>query len=122
MWNDAMQQYEGTMYAVGRAPDRARFWYRAGYRDHTRTRPMREMDPRWERAIAAYAITFLDRPFCGCRNVENIANHWGQDLARATPEGSNRVGSKWLDNPLGTTQGAIHAWRLIRTEMLGSAA
>lgn len=122
-WDAPTGQYVFTPYAVPRQPDSARFWYRAGYRDKTRARPMRDMDPRWERAIAAYAVTFLDRPFCACRNVENISNHWGQDMAKMTPnEGASRLGAKWIDNPLGTTRGAIHAWRLIRTEALGDAA
>lgn len=123
LWNDATQAYEFTTYGVARAPDRARYWYRAGYRDQTRQRPMHEMDARWERAIAAFAITFLDRPFCGCRNVENISNYWGKDLAESnTNETTNRLSNKWLDNPFGTTQGALHAWRLVRSEALGASA
>lgn len=121
LWNTETQAYEFTAFGVGRAPDRARFWYRAGYRDQTRRRPMREMDQRWERAIAAYAVTFMDRPFCSCRNVENITHYWMEDLATSSPDRTNRLSNKWLDNPLGTTRGALHAWRLIRTEALGSS-
>jgi len=123
VWNDVTLNFESTYYAIGRSPDRARFWYRAGYRDKTRARPFQEMDLRYERAIAAYAVTFLDRPFCGCDNVENITNRWKEDLAKVSPEvGTSRLSAKWLDNPLGTTQGALHAWRLIRNQALGEAA
>jgi len=57
-WNSDTSAYEFTNYSVPRAPDRARFWYRAGYRDQRARRPMVEMDPRWERAVAMLATVF----------------------------------------------------------------
>lgn len=126
IWNTATSAYEFTQYALNRAPDRARFWYRAGYRNQRAKRPMVEMAPQWERAVAMLATTLLERPFCGCSNVENITRYWRDDLAvnssDTTGGSSNRTSNKWLDNPLGTARGAVHAWRIIKNEALGEAA
>lgn len=122
LWNAATNGYEFTTYSIARAPDRGRFWYRAGYRDPTRSRPMHDMDPRWERAIAIYAATLLERPFCACKNAENITQRWNVDLGVTNREGSHRLSTKnWLDNPLGTREGAVFAWRLIRDHALGDS-
>jgi hypothetical protein len=125
MWNGVTGSYEYTSYAQARQPDRGRFWYRAGYRDQTRRRPSHEMDPRWERAIAVYAAAILERPFCGCRNIENISNYWRVDMSESSASASGgtsyRLTDRMLDNPLGTTRGAMHAWRMIRNEALGDS-
>lgn len=119
LWDDTTSTYGYTTYFVGRAPDKARWWYRAGYRDQTRTRPFREMAPKWERAVAIYTASMLERPFCGCKTVENITQYWREDMALLTQDHSWRTGRQWIDNPLGTTRGAIEAWRILRTEALG---
>lgn len=119
VWDDLAQAYAATTYFVPRAPDKARWWYRAGYRDTTQLRPFRDMDRRWERAISIFAASMLERPFCGCKSAESITHYWQEDLGMSTTDHSFRVGQKWLDNPLGTTRGAIEAWRIIRTEALG---
>lgn len=125
VWNSVTSAYESTQYAVNRAPDRARFWYRAGYRNQRAKRPFVEMDPRWERAIALLAAANLERPMCGCPNVENITRYWREDLAlvHSDTQGgdSYQFPRKFLDNPIGTTRGAMQAWRIIRMEAIGEA-
>lgn len=125
LWNSATGQFEWSTLAVGRSPDRGRFWYRAGWRKPGATRWAHEMDPKWERLIAYYAVGFLHRGVCGCRNIENITTHWGQDLARSSSSQSTsesfRISNKHMDNPLGTTRGALHAWRAIRAQAIGDS-
>jgi hypothetical protein len=119
VWDSTAQTYSFTPYWVARAPDKARWWYRAGYRDQSRPRPFKDMAQRWERAIATLTASSLERPFCGCKTVESITNYWREDFALLTQDHSFRTSAKLLDNPLGTTRGAVEAWRLIRTEALG---
>ncbi len=126
VWNSTTNAYESSPYAVNRAPDRCRYWYRAGYRNQRAKRPFVDMDPRWERAIALLAATMLERPICGCPNVENITRYWRDDLAatHTDREGGDtyQFPAKFLNNPLGTTRGALQAWRIIRNEGIGEAA
>jgi hypothetical protein len=118
-WDPTTSTYGYTPYFVGRAPDKARWWYRAGYRDQKRPRPLWDMDPRWERAIAVFAASMLERPFCGCKSVENITNYWREDIALLQQDHSFRTGQKLIDNPFGSTRGAIEAWRITRNEAIG---
>lgn len=118
-WDATTSAYAYTHYWVTRSPDKARWWYRAGYRDQQRPRPMRDMARRFERAISIMAASVLERPFCGCKTVEAATQYWREDFALLTQDHSFRVSSKLLDNPLGTTRGAVEAWRIIRAEALG---
>lgn len=119
VWDATTSSYTYSPYFVGRSPDKARWWYRAGYRDQTRARPMREMARKYERAISVMAASVLERPFCGCKTVEAASQYWREDFALLTQDHSFRVSSKLLDNPLGTTRGAVEAWRIIHAEALG---
>lgn len=124
-WNVSTSAYESAAFSVMRAPERGRFWYRAGYRNQRARKPMLEMDTRWESAVSKLAATLLERPICGCPNVENITRYWRDDLAvnssDTTGGSTNRLSNRWLNNPLGTARGAIHAWRIIRNEAIGDA-
>lgn len=119
LWDESTSSYTYSSYFVGRSPDKARWWYRAGYRDQTRARPFREMARKYERAISVMAASVLERPFCGCKTVEAASQFWREDFALLTQDHSFRVSSKLLDNPLGTTRGAVEAWRIIHAEALG---
>lgn len=125
VWNSATYNYEFQSAAINRTPDRVRLWYRAGWRKPGEPRWAHVMDAQYARAVAYLSATFLDRPICGCDNVEHITSYWKRDLARtaAAPGGAEsfRLTTQQLGNPLGTTRGAISAWRLIRTQALGDA-
>lgn len=125
VWNSATYGYEGAGLAIGRAPDRVRLWYRAGYRDATTRRPMVEMDPRWQRAVAYYAASMLARPMCQCENVSALVSHLQVDLSKSVASqgaGENyRTSNEMLDNPFGTTRGAVEAWKVFRREAIGEA-
>lgn len=125
VWNATTQNYEATVLSVPRAPDRVRLWYRAGWRDQSRTRSSVEMDPRYARAVAYFATSILARPMCACSNVTAAVEYWQEDLAKtkfgqASSE-NYQIDRSLLSNPFGTTRGAVYAWRLFSRQAIGEA-
>lgn len=119
IWDAETQTYLAASYFVPRMPDKARWWYRAGYRDQKRPRPFRDMDQRLERAIAIFAASILERPFCGCKTVEAATQYWREDFSMATQDHTFRATPRLVENPFGPTRGAVEAWRIVRTMALG---
>lgn len=103
-WNDSI--------CIPRNPDRLKIWYYSGV----------QMEPALERAVAFYSLTLLDRPICGCNNLEKVVNKWTEDLGLhiTTPETSSWY-AKIQSNPLGTARGAIFAWEVISHYRIGRA-
>lgn len=98
-----------------RNPDQLLMYYRAGLQDMSRDRPIVQMDPQWERAVAFYALALLDRDICDCAPIKGVADKWREDLARQTAAGSNfQISDSVLNNPLGTSRGAQFAWNMIK--------
>lgn len=116
-WDSETQTFTNAQYCMGRQPDRLRVWYYAGNRDEKQRYPTLQMDPTWERAVAYYALTLFDRELCGCSNIENLSNHYREDLAliETVPTGSRsyQLGRQnaLLSNPFGTQRGAVVAWQ-----------
>lgn len=110
-WNTTDLDFDAAEWSVFREPDLIRLWYYAGWRDKNLTCPTVEMDSSYERAVAYYAAALLDRPICECNNVRAWVEQWRTDLA-AQPSGGGRFqnGRNVLDNPFGTTRGAVFAW------------
>lgn len=107
-------------YNPCRLPDSVRLWYRAGLAYNPTNYNV--MDPQWESAIAYLAMSMLDRPLCGCNSMEKASVYWSEDLSLVTESSHFQTGRMGLiDNPLGTTRGALHAWRIIQQQALGQA-
>lgn len=115
-WNADDASFDSAIWAVGRQPDLARLWYRAGLRNRSLACPTRTMDPEWARIVAYYAAALLDRPVCECNNVHAWIDHWRQDLAPNLENVSFQISPEDLNNPFGTRRGAIFAWRRVRQE------
>ena len=116
-WDADENAWAYKEYSVGRQPDIVRIFYLAGLRDLHRACPQRQMDQAWERSVAQFAAALLDRPVCACANVTNRLNQWRADLAfstGATELASYSMSKSDLDNPLGTTRGAVAAWKRVR--------
>ena len=125
-WNAVTEEYDSSYWSDYRMPDRARVWYRAGWKDNTRVLPNIQMDPRWERAVAYLALSMLDRPLCSCESLKAYTAYWSDDLAAtsSSPSGGTqtfRMSDRLLENPLGTTRAAIFVWRMIQENMIGEA-
>lgn len=125
-WNAATNQYETASLAIGRAPDRCRVWYRHGFRDQRLRRPFVEMRGAWARAVAYLAVANLARPLCDCQNVTAQVSYWQDDMARTVvtqAQSENfQLDRKVLNNPFGTSRGALYAWRVFQHETIGEAA
>lgn len=101
-------------FAACREPDQVRLWYYSGYRDNNTLRPYAELAPYWKTAVAYYAASLLDRPVCGCSNIEEFIEKWRKDAAFAGIEqGGFNLTQEQLSNRLGTTFGALNAWKRI---------
>lgn len=109
-------------FGLFRAPDRTKIWYRAGlsYKNSNLI-----IDPTWERVIAFYALTFLERPLCACQGLASKIQYWVNDLSESVSnQGSGTsymLAKNILDNPLGTTRAAIYAWNLVKRNQLATA-
>lgn len=125
-WNSATQVFESSPLSVGRAPDKVRMWYRAGYRDQTQARPMLDMKPAWARAVTYFATALLNRPMCSCQNLQAQMEYWQDDMSKIQVSQSTsenfQVDRSLLSNPFGMSRGAIHAWRTFQREAIGEAA
>lgn len=124
-WDSVTSSFDNASYGVARNPDRLRLWYYAGLQDERRKWPTLQMHPDWERAVAYYSLTFLQRDICGCQNLQALTGHWRQDLnlSIASAAGSSNwtLTESQRNNPLGTTRGAIAAWERIRSNRKGHA-
>jgi len=114
-WDSNDEGFDAAEWGVRRAPDQARFWYYSGYEDRNLTRSKVEMAKYWEYAVAFFAASKLDRSVCGCSNVQTFIDSWRMDVAVNEFQGTTvTVLPELLSNRLGTTRGAIYAWKRIQ--------
>lgn len=106
-------------------PVRVTVKYRAGIIDSRVARPMQDMSPELERAVAYLALSLLDRDWLTCEQIRNMQAHWRYDLAKSesapSQSSSHRLDPFMLRCPFGTTRAAIYAWRVIQPLMVGQA-
>ncbi len=114
-WDSDDEEFDSATLTCGRNPDQLLMNYRAGWRDKSLDWPHLEMDHQWARAVAYYALTLLDRDVCDCAPIKGISEKWRQDLAIGGPV-SFQINTSVLNNPLGTTRGAVFAWNMIKEQ------
>lgn len=115
-WNADDSAFDTEAWAEERDPDRLRLYYYAGWRDESLTCPATQMDKELERAVAYYATALMDRNLCGCGNVAQFAQHWRDDLAMSNAGRSYQNGARVIDNPFGSTRGALYAWDVVNQD------
>lgn len=119
-WDATDEEFDPQDLSVARSPDQLRTWYRAGLRDMRRTWPDYQMDPEMERAVVYLSLTYLDRPMCGCHNLEAAWRRWTEDLSvrysDQTISKSYQTTRRMLDNPFGRSRGAVYAWEVVNRE------
>lgn len=114
-WNSSTQSFDATSYSACREPDQVRFWYYSGFEDKNATMPKVELADQWKSAIAYYAASKFERSVCGCSNVNQFIDKWRLDAAYSSIEnGGFEVTAEAMSNRLGTSMGAIYAWRQIQ--------
>ena len=113
-WDQAALDFAEAAWTVDRQPALVRLYYYSGWQDKNLAYPTIQMDRAWERAVAYYAASLLDRPVCECNNVHAWVESWRRDLAIAGEDGL-KVSAKDLDCPFGTKRGAVFAWKRVNT-------
>jgi len=112
-WDATNLRFNSAYWSACHDPDQVRLWYYSGYRDNSLLRPYVEMSPYWEYAVAYYAAAKLDRPVCGCSNVSEFIEKWRTDLIYTSEAGGFTITPEMASNKLGTTMGALYAYRRI---------
>lgn len=106
--------FTATEWSACREPDQVRLWYRSGYVDPSLERPYAELSEYWKTAIAYFAASKFERAVCGCSNVNQFIEKWRRDSAFSSQEeGGFTVTAEIAANRLGTSMGALYAWRKI---------
>lgn len=96
-------------------PRQVKLWYYAGevdgrYSDGLSFDPLSD---HWAEIIAWVATARLDRPLCGCGHAANVSEYLRTDLTKNMRDFSFFTTREQVDNPLGTRQGEILAWKKI---------
>jgi len=113
-WDASDNEFDQAEWSACREPDQVRFWYWSGYRDFNLERYNVDLAPYWETAIAYYACSKFDRPVCGCSNVNQFVERWREDISFSSQAGSFVSTPEMLANRLGTSVGAIYAWKRVQ--------
>lgn len=114
-WDEREAAFTSAEWSACRAPDQIRFWYYSGFQNKALARPLVTMDPYWEYAVAYYAASKLDHPVCGCSNVNQFIDKWRKDLLINKADDANfNVTPEMLSNKLGTSMGALYAYKRIQ--------
>lgn len=114
-WVSADQAFTALEWSACREPDQVRFWYYSGIQDMSLPRPKVQMSAYWEYAIAYFAASKLDRPVCGCSNVQQFIDKWRRDAVFSNEEeGAMQLTQDQAGNRMGTSLGALYAWRQIQ--------
>lgn len=100
----------------GRDPDYVKYSYKAGEvsQDYRRGRSNDPLSDQMAKAIAYLATARLERPLCGCTNVEALSVHLQGDITMTGP-GANFVFTteEIAENVFGTRRGEIVAWKML---------
>ena len=113
-WNTSTEVFDYAEWSACREPDQTRFYYYSGWQDTKLTRPKTDLDSYWEYAIAYFACSKFERPVCGCSNVNQFVEKWRTDIAFSSEAGNYINTPEMLANRLGTSVGAIYAWKRIQ--------
>lgn len=116
-WDSSDEEFDASTWSACREPDQIRFWYYSGLQEKSIGRYNVRMAPYWKYAVAFLAASKLDRPSCGCSNVTEFIDTWRFDMMTSTyGDGkgvSINVTPEQLSNRLGSTRGALYAWKQI---------
>lgn len=113
-WNSDTETFDSSEYSMCREPDQIRLWYYSGYRNPSDRRSYAELAAYWKYPIAHFAASKLDKSVCGCSNVQQFIEKWRRDSAFASQEeGGFTVTAEIAANKLGTSMGALDAYRAI---------
>lgn len=103
-------------WSGGREPDRMEVWYRSGLLsdEYLEGRSHNPLSLEMARIIAHLTVARLERPLCGCSNLQNLSEY----LRKNTTSNEGAGGMFFttinvVNNPFGTRVGEVEAWRYI---------
>jgi len=108
--------WTATTWTECREPENVKLWYYSGLvaNDYTQNRSYDPLSLEFAKAIAWLATARLDRPLCGCGNIEMISKELQTDVALREPRGvAYYVTPDGMTSPFGTKIGEIRAWRIV---------
>lgn len=115
VWNASTNLFDYATWDACREPDQVRLWYLSGWANMSLDRPYVNMDPYWEKAVAYYAASKLDRPVCGCSNVSQFIDMWRSDVTFADDKSAfQNISAEKGSNHFGSSRGAIYAWQRVQ--------
>lgn len=114
-WDAATSAFVSTEWSACREPDQIRLYYKSGFKDTSLPRPYSEISNYWKFAIAVFAVSKFERAVCGGSNVTQFVEKWRRDAAFSSQqEGGFTVTAEQASNRLGTSLGALYAWRRVQ--------
>lgn len=104
------------LWTGDREPDRLKLWYQSGLisEAYMAGRTTNPLDPSMALVIAHLATSRLERPLCGCANIQSLADRLRRDTTAQEGEQGmffSSVGT--VENPFGTRVGEVEAWKSI---------
>jgi hypothetical protein len=119
-WDTVGLRWVPACPAWWRPSDGVKLNYYAGLRYQPSPR---DMNPQLAKAISVLALCLMDRTWDCCEFMRNVSESWRTDLSlRSGSMGgstSYAVTRESLDNPFGSTRGAVFAWRVVQQYRLG---
>lgn len=113
---DATDGWSYSCWDGDRDPDTVGLWYQCGllsdaFVNHRTSVPV---PIEWARVIARLATSRLERPMCGCTNVEALSTYLRTDTTRNEGAGGMFFTTvNVVNSPLGTRIGEVEAWRFV---------
>lgn len=108
--------WTATTWTECREPENVKLWYYSGLvaNDYAQSRSYDPLSLEFAKAIAWLATARLDRPLCGCGNIQAISTELQTDITLREPKGAAYfVTPDGMSCPFGTKIGEIRAWRIV---------
>lgn len=99
-----------------REPDRMEVWYRSGLlsEEYLARRTHNPLSLEMARIIAHLTVARLERPLCGCSNLQNLSEYLRKNMTSNEGVGGMFFTSvDVVNNPFGTRVGEVEAWRYV---------
>lgn len=126
-YNSDTGAWNVSSWTYTREPDMLQLWYYAGNIDNSNHvfSTCEPLSDYFAKVIAWLATARLERPLCGCSNVEAVAEDLRKELTESNREISRFLPEDVLTSPFGTRKGEVMAWRrlkrLVKDRKLGHA-
>lgn len=108
--------WTATTWTECREPENVKLWYYSGLvaNDYAQNRSYDPLSLEFAKAIAWLATARLDRPICGCGNIQSVTSELQTDITlRESKGGAYYVTPDGMASPFGTKIGEIKAWRIV---------